>query len=221
MANERVAVLGGTGPLGRGLGRRLALAGYEVVVGSRDAARAAAVADALRAATGMTIAGAENATALDGAAICVLAIPADGVETMLAALRPRLAGTLVVDVVVPLAMRDGVVEHAPPPGERSAGEMIQRLLPESTVVSAFKTVPAAVLDGPGATVEGDVLISGDDAGARARVATLVERIPALRAIDAGALRTVRAVEGITALLVNLNRRHHARTTVRIVGLSTR
>src|SRR5437762_10067498 len=128
MANERVAVLGGTGPLGRGLGRRLALAGYEVMVGSRDAARAAAVADALRAATGMTIAGAENATALDGAAICVLAIPADGVETMLVALRPRLAGTLVVDVVVPLAMRDGVVEHAPPPGERSAGEMIQRLL---------------------------------------------------------------------------------------------
>jgi hypothetical protein len=218
MANERVALLGGTGPLGRGLARRLALAGYDVVVGSRDATRAATVAEALRAATGVAVAGALNGVALEGAAICVLAIPADGIETTLAALGPRLVGMLVVDVVVPLAMRDGVVEHAPPPGERSAGEMIQRLLPASAVVSAFKTMPAAALDGPRATVDGDVLVSGDDAAARARVAALVARIPALRAIDVGPLRTVRAVEGITALLVNLNRRHHARTAVRIVGL---
>jgi len=218
MANERVALLGGTGPLGRGLARRLALAGYDVVVGSRDATRAATVAEALRAATGVAVAGALNGVALEGAAICVLAIPADGIETTLAALGPRLVGMLVVDVVVPLAMRDGVVEHAPQPGERSAGEMIQRLLPASAVVSAFKTVPATALDGPRATVDGDVLVSGDDAAARARVAALVARIPALRAIDVGPLRTVRAVEGITALLVNLNRRHHARTAVRIVGL---
>jgi hypothetical protein len=187
-------------------------------VGSRDATRAATVAEALRAATGVAVAGALNGVALEGAAICVLAIPADGIETTLAALGPRLVGMLVVDVVVPLAMRDGVVEHAPPPGERSAGEMIQRLLPASAVVSAFKTMPATALDGPRATVDGDVLVSGDDAAARARVAALVARIPALRAIDVGPLRTVRAVEGITALLVNLNRRHHARTAVRIVGL---
>ncbi len=148
MSIERVAVLGGTGPLGCGLARRLALAGYEVVIGSREQGEAERVAASLRTTSGQPISGAENADAADGAAICILSIPADGIAELLAALRPRLVGKLIIDVVVPLALRDGVVEHAPPAGERSAGGLVQRLLPESAVVSAFKTIPAATLDGP-------------------------------------------------------------------------
>ena len=216
---ERLAVVGGTGPHGRGLAHRLAMAGCTVVVGSRDAARAEGVAAAIREATGsVRVHAAENARAVVDADAVILAIPADGLADMLVQLREPLAGRIVIDVVVPLAMRDGVVEHAPPSTAGSAGELIQRALPASRVVSAFKTIPAVELGRVERPVDGDVLVCGEDAGARASVAALAERIPRLRAVDAGRLRNVRSVEGITALLVNLNRAHHAHTSIRILGV---
>jgi NADPH-dependent F420 reductase len=219
MTITRVAIVGGTGPQGRGLAERLAMAGYAVVVGSRDPVRAEAVAAAVRTTRAdAQVTGAMNVDAVAEADATILAIPAAGLEATLATLKTGLAGRLVIDMVVPLAIRDGVVEHAPPPGAASAGELVQRLLPQSRVVSAFKTIPAAHLARTEQPLTGDVLVCGDDPTARTAVATLVERIASLRAIDAGALGNVRYVEGITALLVSLNRQHHAHTSIRVLGL---
>ncbi len=216
---ERVAVVGGTGPHGRGLAHRLAAAGCAVVIGSRDAARAAAVATAIRAETpAARVEGAENRAAVADVDAAILAIPAEGLADMLAWLREPLTGRIVVDVVVPLAFRDGLAEHAPPPGARSAGELVQQSLPASRVASAFKTIPATQLAHAERPLDGDILVCADDGDARASVAALVERIPGLRAVDAGAMRNVRAIENITALLVNLNRAHRAHTSIRILGL---
>ena len=219
MTITRVAIVGGTGPQGRGLAERLAMAGCAVVVGSRERARAETVAAAIRTAhANAEVAGAENLDAVANADATILAIPADGLEATLATLRPRLAGRLVIDMVVPLAVLDGVVAHVPPRGAASAGELVQRLLPESRVVGAFKTIPAAHLARTDRPLEGDVLVCGDDPSARATVTVLVERIASLRAIDAGALRNVRYVEGLTALLVSLNRLHRAHTSIHVLGL---
>ena len=85
-------------------------------------------------------------------------------------------------------------------------------------MSAFKNLPAEQLGDLGAPLAGDVVLCGNDAAARAAVAALVARLPGLRAVDAGALANARALEAITALLLNLNRRHRARTSIAILGL---
>jgi hypothetical protein len=219
MVIDRIAVVGGTGPHGRGLAQRLAAAGCAIVVGSREPVRAERVAAAIRKATGnRRVDGARNLDAVLDADATIVAVPAVGLAPTLELLRERLAGRLVIDVVVPLVLYEGMIEYAPPLGARSAGELAQRLLPESRVVAAFKTIPAAhfaVLEQP---LEGDVLVCGDDAAARASVAALVARLPKLRAIDAGPMRNVRSVEAITALLVNLNRIHHGHASIRILGI---
>jgi NADPH-dependent F420 reductase len=219
MTIARIAVVGGTGPQGRGLALRFAAAGCAVVIGSRERAKAEDVAGALRAAhRGFDVRGAENAGAVADAEVVILAIAPEGLAATLATLREALVGRLVVDVVVPLAFRDGLAEHAPPAGAASAGELVQATLARSRVVGAFKTIPASQLLAVDRPLDCDVLVCGDDAAARTEVAALVARIPSLRAVDAGPMRNARAIEGITALLVNLNRAHRAHTSIRVLGL---
>jgi NADPH-dependent F420 reductase len=219
MPIERLAIVGGTGPQGRGLALRFATAGYAVVVGSRERAKAEGVVDAMLAKhPGIDVRGDDNASAIADADTVVLALAPEGLAATIEVLSDRLAGRLVIDVVVPLALRDGLAEHAPPAGATSAGELAQAMLPHSRVVGAFKTIPASQLLAVERRLEGDVLLCGDDAAARADVAALVARIDGLRAVDAGAMRNARAIEGITALLVNLNRAHRAHTSIRILGL---
>jgi len=214
-----IALVGGTGPLGRGLARRLAAAGETVIVGSRDPARAASAAAAVCGMVcGGRCEGAENSVAVARADRVVLALPAAALPVFLDGAAPSLAGKLIVDVVVPLAFEQGVATLAPVPGASSAGELIQRRVPGARVVSAFKNTPADMLLDLDAPLEGDVLVCGDDAAARAEVVALVGRLRGLRAVDCGALANARAVEGITALLVNLNRTYKARTSVSILGL---
>ena len=219
MPIERLAIIGGTGPQGRGLALRFATAGYAVVVGSRERAKAQGVVDAMQAAhPGLDVRGDDNAAAVADADAVVLALAPEGLAATIDALRERLAGRLVIDVVVPLALRDGLAEHAPPAGAGSAGELAQAMLPHSRVVGAFKTIPASHLLALERPLEGDVFVCGDDAAARADVAALVARVRNLRAVDAGPMRNARAIEGITALLVNLNRAHRAHTSIRVLGL---
>jgi NADPH-dependent F420 reductase len=219
MPIERLAIVGGTGPQGRGLALRFATAGHAVVLGSRERAKAQGVVDAMRAAhPGIDVRGDENAAAIADADAVVLALAPEGLAATIEALSDRLAGRLVIDVVVPLVLRDGLAEHAPPAGAASAGELVQAMLPNSRVVGAFKTIPASQLLAVERPLDGDVLVCGDDAAARAEVAALVARIAGLRAVDAGPMRNARAIEGITALLVNLNRAHHAHTSIRVLGL---
>ena len=138
--------------------------------------------------------------------------------TFLETARSQLAGKLVIDVAVPVALRDGFFELAPVPGAPSAGELVQKAVPSARVVSAFKNVSAERLQDLSAALEGDVVLCGDDAAARTEVAALVAKLPGLRAVDAGRLANARYLEAITALLLNLNRRFRARTSIAIVGL---
>lgn len=214
-----LAVVGGTGPEGLGLALRLATAGEEVVVGSRAAERAEAAAATVRAAVpGARVSGRTNRDSIAAADRIVLALPFGGLPAFLEQAPDGLAGKLVVDVVVPLALRDGLFEVAPIRGAASAGELIQSRLPRARVVSAFKNLSAERLRALGAPLEGDVVLCGEDAGAREEVADLVRAIPALRPIDAGGIRNARYIEAITALLLNLNRRHRATTSIAILGL---
>jgi NADPH-dependent F420 reductase len=172
----------------------------------------------LRAAgCGATVTGNDNAAIVEGADLVVVAFPFDGVDSLLPDLAPQLAGKIVLDAVNPLVMKKKVFRLAPVP-EGSAGEAIQARLPQSRVVGAFKNESAEDLKEIERPLHGDVLVCGEDAEARKEVLDLVNRIPDLRGIDAGPLVNARSLEAITALLLNLNRRHHVRTSIRILGL---
>jgi NADPH-dependent F420 reductase len=218
----RVAIVGGTGPEGLGLGLRFALCGEEVRIGSRQASRAAAAVEEARKQLQAVqceakISGAENSLAVEGAEVVVLAIPYAGVADLLPQLAPRLAGKLVIEVINPLVRKDGSFRSADVPAG-SAGEEIRDLLPEAMVVSAFKNESAEELRSLREPLYGDVVVCGDDAAARARVVDLVGRMRNLRAVDAGAMINARSVEALTALLLNLNKRHRAITSIQILGL---
>jgi hypothetical protein len=211
--------VGGTGAEGLGLATRLAAAGEAILVGSRVPARAAAAAAAVRAAVpGAEVEGVDNDTVLERTDRVVLALPFAGLAPFLAGARPRLAGALVIDVVVPLVLRGGVFRLAPVPGAGSVGELIQQTVPAARVVSAFKNLPAARLRDLRCRLEGDVLLCGEDRDARAAVAALVAKLPGLRPVDAGALANAHHLESLTALLLNLNRIHGAQATIAVLGL---
>jgi len=211
--------IGGTGPEGLGLALRFAAAGEAVLIGSRAADRAAAAAETIRAAVpGAAVQGHTNTEALERADRVVLTFPFEGLAAFLDSAKHTLAGKLVIDVIVPLSFRPGFVELVPIEGAPSAGELIQQAVPTARVVSAFKNLSAEKLRDLSARLEGDVVLCGNDRGGRAEVAALVGRIPGLRAVDAGDIRNARYVEAITALLLNLNRKYKARTSIAILGL---
>ena len=219
MSIEPIAFIGGTGRQGLGLALRFAAAGAPVVIGSRVAERAAAAAETVRTAVpGASVRGYENAEAVARSTRLVLTFPFGGLATFLAAGRAALAGKLVIDVIVPLAVRNGFFELTPVDGAASAGELIQQTVPAARIVSAFKNHSAEKLRDLAVPLEGDVLLCGNDAAARAEVAALVGLLPGLRAVDAGGIANARWLEAITALLLNLNRRHRARATIAILGL---
>ena len=211
-----VAVLGGTGEQGRGLARRLALAGQRVVLGSRDGARAAAAAAQLAAAGDVT--GVDNAAAARAGDVVVVAVPWDGHRELLAALVTELDGKVVVDCVNPLGF-DGKGAYALPVEEGSAAEQAQAVLPGSRVVGAFHHVSAVLLlDETVESVDIDVLVLGDDREATDLVQALANRIPGMRGVYGGRLRNCHQVEGLTANLISVNRRYKAHAGLRITDV---
>lgn len=214
-----IAFLGGTGHEGQGLALRLAAAGEAVVIGSRVADRAVAVAERIRSELpAARVHGCTNAEALAGAERIVLTFPFAALPSFLDGAAERLAGKLVIDVIVPLALGDGIFALATVPGAASVGELIQRRAPGARVVSAFKNLSAEKLRDLRTTLAGDVVLCGEDPAARAEVADLVRRFPGLRPVDAGALANARYLEALTALIMNVNRRYRARASIRIIGL---
>ena len=222
----RIAIVGGTGPEGRGLALRLAMAGHEVVIGSRDAGRAADAASGLldslvvpaEAGTSfLPITGAANADAVSEADAVLLAVPFEGLRPTAESLREALAGRLVVSIVAPVEFADGRMRAVSVP-EGSAGELTRDLLPESRVAAAFQNMSARDLLRADHPLEGDVAVTADDESARRETMALAEAMPSLRAVDAGPLSNSRYVEELTALLVNLNRIHKTHSTIRFLGL---
>jgi NADPH-dependent F420 reductase len=216
--DDVVAVLGGTGPLGRGLARWIASAGWRVVVGSRTASRAVEAAEALAGETGGALSGADNRQAAEEGDIVIVAVPWDGHRELLAELADVLAGRLVVDCVNPVGFDD----KGPYPlevEEGSAAQQAQALLPDSVVVGAFHHVSAVLLNDPQVTtIDTDVLVVGDDRQATDRVRELVDAIPGMRGIFAGRLRNAGQVEALTCNLIAINRRYKAHSGIRVTDV---
>jgi 8-hydroxy-5-deazaflavin:NADPH oxidoreductase len=210
-----IGILGGTGPQGRGLARRLAAASHRVVVGSRSAERAEAVA-AEYAGVG-EVTGADNATVAE-ADLVIVAVPYDGHADLLSSHANRLAGKIVVDCVNPLGFdKQGPYPLRVPAG--SAAEEAQQLLPDSTVIAAFHHVSAVLLDDPTVTqIEGDVLVLGEDREAVRQVCELATAIPGARGVYAGRLRNAGQVEALAANLIAVNRRYKTRSGIVLTGL---
>jgi len=218
LAGTTVAVLGGTGPQGRGLARRFAAAGLPVVIGSRSAERAADAAQVLAEATGGEVSGADNAAAAAAGDIVVVAVPWDGHAELLTELAPALAGKVVVDCVNPLGF-DKQGAYALPVEEGSAAQQAQAILAESTVVGAFHNVSAVKLEDPEVTsVDTDVLVLGDVREATDLVQDLCATIPGVRGVYAGRLRNAHQVEALTANLISVNRRYKAHAGVRVTDI---
>jgi hypothetical protein len=215
---EGIAVLGGTGPEGLGIAARLAAAGEEVIVGSRQAARATEAAAMLaREVPGARLRGAANPEAAAAAGIVFVAVPLAGVDAILDECAASLDGKIVVEVVNALRPVDGLLRAIETPDGLVARRIATRV-PSARVVSGFKHASAANLRAVTRRLEGDVLLCGDDEAAKRTVADLVRRMPDLRPVDAGGLAVAPLLDHLTALLLSLNRLHHTETSIRIVGL---
>lgn len=215
----RLAFVGGTGPEGLGLAMRFACVGYSVAIGSRSAQRGVEAAEKVRERVPQAQAiGGENGDVVVDADVVFLTFPYEGQEPTLRAIGDRLRGKVVCDVVAPLQFVKGKGAVALDVPGHSAAEEAAALLPGARVVSAFQNLSAEKLMEVDRALEADVLVCGDDAEAKQVVIELANAIPGVRGIDAGALFNSRYVEMLTALLINLNRRHKTQTTIRVVGI---
>ena len=215
-----LAFLGGTGDQGRGLARRLALAGHSILLGSRSAERAAAAAESVLASLpdGGSVRGMTNAQAAAEADLVVVAVPFEGHAALLSDVAKELAGKIVVDCVNPLGFDErGAFALEVPEG--SAAEQAAALLPDSTVVAAFHHVSAVLLLDPEVdTLDTDVLVLGDQRDATDQIQALVADIRGMRGVYAGRLRNARQVEALTANLISINRRYKAHAGLRVTDV---
>ena len=206
----RIAVLGGTGSFGKALaGRLVALGEDDVVIGSREAARAQATAAEL----GGSAAGATNEDAVRDAALAILAVKADGALDTARAIADALGETPLLSVATVIEFSAGGVR--PDPDALSLAERIQEIV-QAPVVAGLHSIAAASLDAE--PPDEDALICGDDPAAKELALAFAGKLVAGRAIDAGPLASARALEGLTAVIVNVNRRYKAHAGVRITGL---
>ncbi len=204
----RVAVVGGTGPFGKALAGRLHESGLEVIVGSRDAERAAATALEL------DCVGETNGEACSDADFIVLAVNAEAALDTARQLRRPIGETPVLSVASELRFtKRGVF---PATEALSLAERIQAEL-QAPVVAGLHSLAATslVADDP---PDEDAFVCGDDADAKTAGLDLAERLTTGRALDAGPLASARALEGLTAVLVNMNRRYKAHAGIRVTGL---
>ncbi|MGI8461865.1 MAG: NADPH-dependent F420 reductase [Solirubrobacterales bacterium] len=219
---EPIPILGGTGALGYGLALRWAKAGIPVVIGSRDSERAEEAARRVGAEVdGAAVEGLDNADAAKKSQIVFLTVPFRAQSETLNNLREALGeGQVLVDCTVPLAAAvSGKATRSLGVWQGSAAQQAQEMAPDGvTVVSALHTVSAPTLSDLSKDLDEDVLICGDRKADKARVAKLIEEIPGLRAVNAGALEQARIVEQLTPLLISINVRHKTHAGIKITGL---
>ena len=208
----RVAILGGTGSFGRALAARLAAgADDDVVIGSRDADRAQATAAELG---GGRVTGATNEDAVRGVDLAVLAVKADAALDTARDVADALGSTPLLSVASAIRFEKGR-GMLPDPDARSLAERVQEVV-TAPVVAGLHSIAAANLeeDQP----DEDALVCGDDDQAKSRALELAARVVGGRAVDAGPLASARALEGLTAVIVNLNRRYKAHAGIRVTGV---
>ena len=204
----RVAIVGGTGPFGTALAKRLKAAGDSVVLGSRDEARARDVAAPLG------VDGAENEEAVRGAELVVLATKADAAVETARDLAAAIGDAPVLCVASDLRFaKDGV---RPGADATSIAERVAEVV-SGPVVAGLHSLAASNL-GADEVPDEDALVCGDDAEAKALALELAARVTGGRALDAGPLASARVLEGLTAVIVNLNRRYKAHAGLRVTGI---
>jgi NADPH-dependent F420 reductase len=186
-----------------------------VVIGSRDAQRAQAVAADLGV---PGVRGADNAEAATGSDVVIIAVPWEGHGDLLKQLRTELSGKIVVDCVNPLGF-DKQGAYALRPAEGSAAQQAALLLPDSRVTAAFHHLSAVLLTDPDIDqIDTDVMVLGDEREATAMIQALASRIPGMRGIYAGRLRGAHQVESLVANLISVNRRYKAHAGLRITDV---
>jgi NADPH-dependent F420 reductase len=222
MAVTKVVVIGGTGDEGSGLAVRWAKAGLDVVVGSRDAGRAAETAERLNGIVpGDRITGLANEEAAGASDVVVVTVPFSGQATIYKSIADHVReGATVIDCTVPVAANvGGKVTHTLGVWEGSAAQQAKAFLPKGIqMCAAFHSLAAVALNDIDAALEGDVLVCGPKA-TKETVKQLVEAIPDLKYVDAGPLENARIVEPITALLIGINHRYNTdRSGIHITGI---
>jgi NADPH-dependent F420 reductase len=221
-ASRPIAVLGGTGPAGMGLGLRWARAGETILIGSRDAHRAQDTTEKIKQKAGnqARVSGMENSAACAAADILVLTVPFEGQAALLKQLKPAIRpGSILIDATVALAAGvGGRPSRTLGVWQGSAAQQAAELVPKGvSVAAAFHNLSAELLNGDVA-VDCDVIVCSDDPDAAQLTRALAAKIPGVRAIDGGKLENARILEQITALLIGLNIRHKGRAGIRITGL---
>lgn len=218
MSKASVAILGGSGAEGGGLALRFAAAGYKVIVGSRDAAKAQEAANKIaQRLPQASVYGADNQSAAGQAGVVILTVPFGAQRSTLESVRTQLKGKILVDVTVPLVPPK--VSQVQLPEDHSAAIGAQKLLGEGVkVVSAFQNVSAHQLEHLGEPVDCDVLVCGDDKDARETVVQMA-RDAGMIAWHGGVLANSVAAEALTSVLIFMNRRYKVPGTgIRITGL---
>lgn len=226
--NKRIAIIGGTGDQGKGLALRWAMAGFDIIVGSRAAERAADAAKEMieeltkAGCTSAAISGAHNTEAAANSSIIVLTVPFSAQINTLKEIRDKLQpGSVLIDVTVPLEPAvGGKPTRVLGVWAGSAAEQCKEQVPDTiTVVSAFHNVGAEALADLSHEVECDVIVCGDKKDAKESLRPLVAAIPGCRYVDGGVLANSRTVEAITALLIGINIRYKSHTGIRITGIN--
>ena len=218
MADETIAILGGTGDLGTGLAIRWSKAGYKIIIGARTLTKAqAAVADLEKISPTTPAAAMENADAAAEGDIVVLTVPAEHQISTLETVKSGLLGKILIDVTVPLVPPKVGTVQLPPEG--SAGKRAQDFLGDDVqVVTAFQNVAAHLLK-EDVTIECDVLVAGNKRSARDKVIQLAQQA-GMTGWHAGPIENSAAAEALTSVLIQINRRHDiAHSGLQIVGQS--
>lgn len=217
----QIGVLGGTGPEGKALAVRLASVGIDVLIGSRSHDRAVATVEDLQAnwpERDLPLSGGDNQAAAQ-APLVVIATPWDAAASTALSVAEHLQGKVVISIANALA-RVGDEFQALIPTRGSVAAHVQATVPGCRVAAAFHHLPARALGAIDRQMDGDVLVCADDSAARAEASALVATIPVLRPLDAGTLSNASAVEAFTAVLLGVNVRYKARSTVKLTGIET-
>jgi hypothetical protein len=213
----RIGFVGGTGEEGMGLAYRFALAGHECIIGSRSIEKAQGAVEELHAKDrALPISGALNNEAAEASELVIVTTPYAAQAATLPPLAPALAGKIVVSTVVPMAFEAGRASLVPVP-EGSAAEQERALLPGARIVAAFQNLSARKLL-KSVPLDADVVVCADDGAAKAEVMKLGESIEGVRSVDGGPLANAALVEGITVLLVSINRAYKTQAGIRIAGI---
>ncbi len=209
-----VAIVGGTGNLGGALALRLGAPGVKVIIGSRDAEKAKKAVETLQPSLRAgEIEGTTNQAAVKGADFVVIAVPYEGHAQMVTDLKGQLTGKVVIDAVVPL----NKVKPFVPPAGSALQEAQQILAGEAPVVGALHNISAVDLGDVDAPL-GDVLVCGDNADAKQRVMEIIQRIGA-RAFDGGPAANAYVIEGLTGVIIYLNRKYKSKHgSIKITGI---